>query len=590
MLIDRLDDLPTETSLEADIVVVGGGPCGLSVARELIDSGLRVLVLESGLTLETKEHAALNTVDKPPLDGDDRMHEMRAAYHSALPSLWDEEQQRFGVRCRGLGGSTQAWAGKSASFDEIDFEHRSWIPHSGWPISRQSLAPYVDRAGRILNLGPNTYDDSFWDLAGQQPPRPEINSQDFTSFFWQFSRSRLEPLETMRCGADFATLDADNVRVLVNATVTRICSDDSGERFDRLDVSTIDGRQSTVRAKACVLAASTIENARLLLLSTDTHPSGLGNRNDLVGRYLTDHVQTQLGTFDQSSAQAISRRFGFFGLRHAGRSHMYSHGLALSKYRQVSENLSNGAVYFMETRAEDDPVSALGRLVRRRSTAPYSDIATVARSPGHLLKTVGLKTLESDRMPERVRHLIVESVVRRLPNMAAREYRFRGLPHKLTGAEVQGIVEQVPDRNNRVTLSLRQDPLGLAMPLIQWRVASQEQNTMLRMAEILRDSFVSAGMPCPETPEWVSQRQPEAATLIDMGHTMGTTRMSESPSTGVVDTNLRLHDVQGVYLAGGSVMPTTGHANPTLMMVALSIRLADHLKREYCAVARVASP
>lgn len=581
MQIDRLDGLPEETDLDCDIVIIGGGACGLSIAQELMGTGLRILVLESGLLEETEEHAALNGVELTAEPGQGAAQDLRAVYHSVLPSAWRADQQPFGVRCRGLGGSTQAWAGKSAAFDEMDFETRPWVPHSGWPISRKALLPYIGRAAERLNLGPNCYDESFWQRSGQRAPEPALEEDDFTSFFWQFARSRLNPLGILRVGAEFKAMEAPGVRVLLNATATQLHTDDSATLFDRVNVTSICGRRAVIRARACVLAASAIENARLLLLSVGESPAGLGNEQGLVGRFLTDHVQAQIGDFGADGASAISARFGFYGLRHQGRSHMYSHGLALSPKRQRKEELLNGAVYFSERRSADDPVSALGRLLRRQSRSPRGDLMAVARSPAALAQAVGLKVLESDRMPEGLRSMMVDNVVRRLPNTAARNYQFRGLPHKLDGASAMAIVEQVPDPENRITLSDHKDALGLPRPKVAWRASAAERTALMRMGGVLRQSFVGSGLPEPALPEWIAQNRPEEAEVIDMGHTAGTTRMSDTPAEGVVNTDQRLHGVRGIYAAGGSVMPTPGHANPTLMMVAMSIRLADHLKAQF---------
>jgi choline dehydrogenase-like flavoprotein len=84
-------------------------------------------------------------------------------------------------------------------------------------------------------------------------------------------------------------------------------------------------------------------------------------------------------------------------------------------------------------------------------------------------------------------------------------------------------------------------------------------------------------LPRPAVPDWVRDGRPDDAVVIDLGHPMGTTRMSDDPATGVVDGNCRVHGVDGLFVAGGSVIPTSGHANPTLMMLALTLRLADHL-------------
>jgi choline dehydrogenase-like flavoprotein len=259
---------------------------------------------------------------------------------------------------------------------------------------------------------------------------------------------------------------------------------------------------------------------------------------------------------------------------------MYSHGLALSAERQYQEGLLNGALFVMEKRSHDDPFSALARLVKGRSPSRLRDLVTLARSPVQLAHCVGIKLLENDRMPHRMRELIVETVIRRMPNRAAREYQFRGLPHKLDGALLQGICEQAPEPSNRVTLASTRDPFGQPRARINWRPGDAARRTLMRMGELAQDAFPQAGLPPPVPYDWIAERHLERAVVTDSGHTMGTTRMSDSPSTGVVDTDCRLHEVTGLYVAGGSVMPTSGHANPTLMMVALAIRLADHLRAQ----------
>lgn len=95
--------------------------------------------------------------------------------------------QEYGVRCRTIGGSSSAWAGKSATFDQMDFNQRDWVPNSGWPISRESLEPYFDRAAEILNLGPNVYGEDFWEVAKRKPAQPTFDPEYLRSFFWQFA-------------------------------------------------------------------------------------------------------------------------------------------------------------------------------------------------------------------------------------------------------------------------------------------------------------------------------------------------------------------------------------------------------------------
>ena len=183
---------------ETDLVIVGGGPAGLTIAREFIGTPTRVLLLESGLLDETPGHAGLAELESVGEPRTPAQKKRRTAFHGASSPNWSPELQPYGVRCRALGGSTHAWAGKSTAFDPIDFATRSWVPHSGWPIARDSLDDYLDRAADVLNLGPNAYDDRLWELIGSPRPQPELDAEGLRSFFWQFARSRLDQLDMMR--------------------------------------------------------------------------------------------------------------------------------------------------------------------------------------------------------------------------------------------------------------------------------------------------------------------------------------------------------------------------------------------------------
>jgi hypothetical protein len=122
----------------------------------------------------------------------------------------------------GFGGSSHAWLGKSTVFNDIDFAEREWVPYSGWPFERETLAPHIDRAAEMLNLGPNCYNDRLCELIGLAPLTPELDPKVLKSWFWQFARSRINHRDILRLGPEFITFHAPKVRVLLNATVTRI--------------------------------------------------------------------------------------------------------------------------------------------------------------------------------------------------------------------------------------------------------------------------------------------------------------------------------------------------------------------------------
>ena len=521
MHIENLANFSPGSTFEADLVIVGGGPAGLTVAREFFGTSVNVLVVESGLLEETPEHAALAAVESIGEPFTEAQKTKRNAFHGASAARWSSEQQPYGVRCRALGGSSHAWAGKSAAFDQIDFAPRSWVKYSGWPVKREILDTYLDRAANVLNLGVNCYDDRLWQLIGIKPPEPLLGEQGLRSFFWQFSRDRIDQLDIMRFGREFASLKAENVRVLLNATVREIELNTEGDSFVGLDIATIDGNRSKVRAAVAVLAASGIENPRLLLASNTVQRSGIGNAHDLVGRFLMDHAGARVARFELADIAPIMKRFGFYGFRHKGRTHMYMHGLAVSPEAQEREKLLNSAVYFMPERAPDDPWDALKRLLRRQSSNPFDDALSVLAGFRLIARGSGMRALTSPILPSFVKEVIVDTVLRYSPNTAAEEFQSRGLPHKLTGLWIDAIAEQSPNPDSRITLSERTDPLGVSLAKVDWRINDDERHTLIRTAEIVRDAFSHVGLPQPVLEPGVVEKRFADGVIIDNGSHAG---------------------------------------------------------------------
>ena len=577
---ENLNEIDISESLEADLVIIGSGPAGYSIAREFAGSKVTVLVLESGVLTEQPAYAELNRTEKIGEPRTAEQLERRNDFHGDQSSSWSNDVQAYGVRNRLLGGSSLSWAGKSAAFAAIDFEKRNWVPHSGWPFTREALLPYLDRAAQLLNLGPNCYDEQLWELMAAKPVEPQLDKAKLRSFFWQFARSRISKMDVTRFGEEFLRLQAANICVLLNATVTHINTHPETRAFESLDVSTIEGRTVKVKAAAVVLAAGGIENARLLLASNRINAAGVGNDHDLVGRFLMDHPGACIGHFRLADADKLNDRFGFYGVRGQERWHMYMHGLVLSDEIQAEERLLNCALYVISQRALDDPWEAIKRLLKRRSERPLEDIRSIFSNSDLLLTGIGNVLLSGRLVPEAIKEKVINTLIAWFPNLVVRERLRRGLPHKIDRVDINAISEQCPDRDSRVMLSEHKDRFGVPLPLVDWRIGRQERMSIIRLAHHMRDELQRVGLPVPVLEDWVAQSRPEDAVLIDMAHSCGTTRMAEDPREGVVDPQCRVHGVEGLYIAGSSVFPTGSHVNPTLMIMALAIRLADRIKAD----------
>ena len=194
------------------------------------------------------------------------------------------------TRVRAFGGSSRAWhehrGVHARPLDAIDFETRDGLPEHGWPIDRTRLDPFYERAQQVCGLGPFAYDAKTWEAQGYGTPLP-LDPKLVRSVIFQFGKhSRFDRYED-----DFAR--AENVNLVLHATAVHLT--DKGGRVDRMDCATLSGNRFSVRARTFVLAAGAIETARLLLVSTDSQPAGIGNSRDLVGRYFMEHPDVAVG-------------------------------------------------------------------------------------------------------------------------------------------------------------------------------------------------------------------------------------------------------------------------------------------------------
>jgi choline dehydrogenase-like flavoprotein len=513
-----------ETPARVEVAVIGSGPAGMTVAAELAGRGLDVLLVESG-------------------PGADHLSEIdNVGEHRVQPQAL--------VRRRAPGGTSAVWSGRCTPLDPIDFEQRDWVAHSGWPISPAEIAPHLSRAAEILGLGEQLYGAELWALLGERPAQP---LDALTERFWQFSRGLRTPSAPSRFDTDLP----NDATMLTGATAVQLHH--AGGRVHAVDVAGLAGHRASIAVSTVVVAGGAIETPRLLL------SSGLGN--DHVGRYLMDHPGVAIGHFAGPGTRAVRDRFGLYWRAASPFRLAYLNGLALSPGLQESERLLNAACWLDEHPAADDPWQAgirlATRLRGRRVTDPRAaefwqlpsapvpglvhDLWSVLRHP--LLLLDGLRRLRRGRPPL----------------------------YRLDGVDLYCLVEQVPDADSRVTLSARTDALGMPVARVDWKLHDEEYHAMRRLLEVVTEQFTAAGLTPPTPAPWMSSPEAWRKRVVDRAHQLGTTRMAADPSTGAVDPDGLLFGTENVWVAGGSVFPTSGHANPTLTIVALAVRLAERL-------------
>jgi choline dehydrogenase-like flavoprotein len=512
--------------VRCDVCVVGGGPAGISLALELASAARHVCLLESGGLRHDRRAQAL-------LAGD--------AVGCAYPELAE-------TRCARLGGATNVWAGWCRPLDAMDFERRDWVPDSGWPISRDELLPFYRRAQELCGLGNFEYDARAWVARAGVAGLP-LRGHDFEPAIFH--------ARALNFGIEYrAALERNpDLAVLLHASALKLESSGGGDRVARVRAGTLSGRRFDVEARHFVLAAGGIENARLLLLSGATPGGSIGNDHGLVGRYFMEHGFVNAGSFEASDPRR-SMAFHFpFAADPARHAWTVRSVLALGAEAQRTRRLQNGAIFFHPAyeahdafdSAEVQAMLELGNQLRGRAV------------PGRL----GRRAATAIRSPRK----LLAAAWRRISTRPGPQRRWR----------TRALFECAPDRNNRVTLSDDRDAFGRPLARLEWRPGERDIESARAMHALFDASLRDAGLG-----RFVARFPPDAAAWregVEAGkHHLGSTRMHGDPRQGVVDADARVHGTANLYVAGSSVFPAGGYANPTLTLLALALRLAGHLR------------
>jgi choline dehydrogenase-like flavoprotein len=346
------------------------------------------------------------------------------------------------------------------------------------------------------------------------------------------------------------------VQLLHHASVTEIRLNAAGTAVDHLRLATLDGAAFQVRARQYVLACGGLENARLMLVSRSQHAGGVGNAHDVVGRYFMDHPRA---VFGRVNVPATCRLRALRGRPlAAGKLQL---GIGLSAATQRREGLLNHYV----------TLEALSSGYAEARYQALVQAAKVLMKRGHAGSRWDLRSMRVRDLQEMVyllspKELMPHSLYRLY--VAARD----ALPRKPAPQTYIAVYfcEQPPDPDSRVTLSNEVDRLGMQRLRLDWRIGSAVTDSMRRMHGLLARHLDATGSGTVEPPT-------DEVSFTDASHHMGTTRMGVDPATSVVDPDCRVHGMANLFVAGSSVFPAAGYANPTITIVALAIRLARHL-------------
>jgi len=559
-MIEDFSRMTDETTIRADVAVIGAGPAGIVTALELADRGVRVLLIESGD--QTFNRAAQELSDATLCD---------PQTHAPVT---------IAVR-RQVGGASIIWGGRCVPYDPVDFDARPFVGSAQWPVTYDEMATYFQRSSDWFLSGRAVFSSiGMTHLAKGIVPGlvdGEVTTSDLErwSLPTNFGRAHGERLRR-----------SANVRLVTGATCTEIVCRPESNVADHLRCRTLAGGTVLVEADAFVVACGGLESTRLLLSSAGPRGGQLGNSSDQLGRWYMAHVEgvastVQFTTPPRSTVYNYERDIDGVYIRRR---------FAFTREFQLANELPNitgwitnpeladashgsGQLSFVYLALKSPLGPKLAPDAQRLSLTgveipgtPYG--RTSVSGWGAHLRNIARHPLSTGRFMAEfgTKRLLVRG--RRAPGFFVynKDNRYPFQYHS----------EHLPNRESRVTLTRDVDVLGMPKLAVDLRFSKADIDGVVKAHEHWDSYLRSSGVGRLD----YTDSDVSATVAARMGggfHQIGTTRMSELPGDGVVDAQLKVHDAANVYVASSSTFVTSSQANSTFMIVAFAVRLADHL-------------
>ncbi len=502
----------------SDVCIVGAGAAGITLALQLATQGKKVTLIESG---------------NFKMEG-----ETQSLYQGKNIGL--PYKDLLSCRLRYFGGTTNHWGGVCRNNDPEDHEPRPDLGLPGWPVSHAEFKPYVNRAAKMLGMEVNGWDPN------KQKKKLNLERNLLEKYSQDIITKVFQRSKVLRFAKEYHDdiRSNPNISVLLNANLTRVNLNKDGSEVESLSIATLSGLKANLKAGNYVLACHAIENARLLLLSNNIHKKGIGNEYGHVGQNFMEHpnlLASSLLPADYSMADFFTvgklTTHGSSSLMSLTADCMKREGI-LPYYCRLRPMYDNKGLEGAEN-LKKRFMEPLDLEMLRSATDVLSDL-------GGLIRGVKNKTKTGTPRPS-----------------------YFVMDHRIA---------QSPNPRSRIVLRDEKDALGLPKADLNWELNDIDYRTFQVGQRIVSNVLIKAGVGrirlTELTKEYVDQH------VEGHNHHTGTTRMSDNPKDGVVDKNCKIHGIKNLYVSGSSIFPRIGFSGPTMMIVALSIRLAEHMSNE----------
>jgi len=512
--------------VSAKFCIIGAGFAGILAARRLARSGQKVVLLESGLSEADADTQSLDDLEdqsgryKGPPDG----------------------------RLRGLGGASRQWGGRLLPLTPGDIGERAYIGLPGWPVPYEELDQYRNEIELMFGLDDTSYEEDATaglGLAALIPWGDRYIAPRYPKWI-NFRACNLAYLFEKELRA------SESIEVWLGATVTTFVLDKETCVVKSVVAQSLAGHRLEVQSANFILSSGTIETTRLLLTLNRQSGDKVFDGCFALGRYFQDHLGCAVGKLVTHNAYTTNRWFGY---------HLYNNGrrsvhLETTAKAQAEDRAASGFAHVSMEIPEDSSMQVLKNLVRGLQSGKFnlspSGILRLALDAGGMARTLWWR------------------------------YRWNQLFVPADISQVLHIwAEQVPHADSRIILSNEADRLGAPKARLDWRITEDDEHTIRTIVERTRVYWSKSGLDAACPIEWAPEVAKTGAKITDLlggvYHPSGTTRMGTDPTESVVDSQLCCHYIRNVTVCSASVFPAPGSANPTMALMQLTLRAADHL-------------
>lgn len=519
----------TESRVEcsAPVCIIGAGTAGIFLSQQLRKRGVRVVLLEAGDELARQ-----------------------------ADELGQQCIQR-GIRYRGaelgrsfgLGGTSVLWGGQMIPLAPSDLATRPVVNLDAWPVSYTELVPWFPVVKQPLGLG--LRDDTeeaalaprYFPALSQMDTDFELRLSEWLPFKMRnFAKAFANPLRT----------DAE-LEAWLNAAVARLIqSPDSASRITAVEARSSNGRTLVVHPEVVVICAGALESTRLMLDFDESSQGLITGSGAPLGRYFADHLSVTCGRFE-------CRDWRRYNLETAP---IFTNGVMRTPRLELSSNAQQ----------------------RLAVTSAFAHFTFMTH--GNTGFDV-VRNLLRNRQGEQQKLGFSPKMLGRIVSDVSAMAFWRGVYHRLwiprqADLLLQVDIEQTPNWHSRLSLADERDALQRKRLVIEWQIQPDDIRVIRSVAERVIAAWAASSLCDTATLRLTLPEEfDDFESLYDVYHPTGTLRMGSTAANSVVNRDLRVWALDNSYISSTAVFPSAGSANPGLVHLALTARLAEHIAKTF---------